>query len=1120
MSQAISRESFDELKNYLGVYLQQGRVILDSDWNESQDVAVSLIRRASREAFGDGSPNTGFAIDPVFPPPPQLLMQASHGTSGGGSLGSDIAAIAGACIVDLITLLLYVIFGPILFFLNFRGQLLDDCETITGWSLSSAEGQLRLGKDRPYQGNNFVRLSGHPGTVDIIKTLANVVDLSAFEIITYRYRLNHLTPGPMKFFLEDDAGNRSVWDRNNPAFATDLWLAGFAGPLDLSFHVVTDNLSAGIQGQSYSVQLTAFGGTTPITWTATGLPAGITFSLNPAPPAAWQANKAYVVGNTVTPNPPNGHFYSCSKAGTSGAAQPAFPTGTGQTVNDNTVTWTESTPSNAYRAAQLSGTPTANGNLQVTIKLTDAANKTATKLYSLQIQAAAAWQANKAYNFGDIVFPTPTSGNVYSCTKAGTSGAAQPAFPTSPGQLVSDGTVVWTEKAPAFPFGGSTDFLYLINQTETPTGTPANLTRIKKYGFTLYQDPTNPLVWDIDDLRLGNTALENQAANNNFIVRGSQYSQFLSQVTLLTMLQTSPAFGGGSGGSGGTSSGLDLSGLLDLINTNFQLAEPSVENAGRFYVAGYPCLQVQDVLYSEQADPNDPPMTTPTPGVIRQDSVFLDVWTESVTYVDDPAIREIALGGPDTTTRLRARFRVRVNIGPANWQPNHSYKIGDTTFTNPPNGHYYSCTKAGVSGGTQPSFPTTAGGTIGDGGASWQETPAPGAVPVGKGFGRGTLNTEGSYIGQANRFYRVEIDKPGNINAATFRWSEDNASTIQRVIVDIPPGSTTITVEDASAYHPGDFILIRKEFGEEQHRIASVFGNTISLQAATGAQLALFPAAAVVPNFTTFAVTDHPRVERWNAFGVPIIADPKDATVSAAILLNDGVQVRFGGFGMRKKDYWNFTTRYLAGDQASGIDPDTRIQALDFAAPHGVAHYYAPLALITRNGSDPNPDQIFNIKDRRQRVGNSTTDMSTIPDVTVTGTALTYAGGATLVPASLDSQFLVFWSGDLFLPGAPPANAAITVQASFFNDAITDPSHDAQTGKIQDRTLQIPLVNKPIKTDIPVTLLFAKSDTSFLFLPNTFVPTSVQVFIKLDQTGYTVQLTNMRVTVLEMKKSF
>ena len=93
MVRAVSRESFDELKNYLGVYQQQGRVILDADWNESQDIAVSYVRRLGREALGEGSPNRGFAIDPVFPPPPQLILSTVDTT--GLDFEQAIAVILG-----------------------------------------------------------------------------------------------------------------------------------------------------------------------------------------------------------------------------------------------------------------------------------------------------------------------------------------------------------------------------------------------------------------------------------------------------------------------------------------------------------------------------------------------------------------------------------------------------------------------------------------------------------------------------------------------------------------------------------------------------------------------------------------------------------------------------------------------------------------------------------------------------------------------------------------------------------------------------------------------------------------------------------------------------------------
>jgi len=60
----------------------------------------------------------------------------------------------------------------------------------------------------------------------------------------------------------------------------------------------------------------------------------------------WKASTAYAVGEVITPNTGttgNGHTYRCTTAGTSGTSQPSFPTGTGQTVSDGSVVWTETT---------------------------------------------------------------------------------------------------------------------------------------------------------------------------------------------------------------------------------------------------------------------------------------------------------------------------------------------------------------------------------------------------------------------------------------------------------------------------------------------------------------------------------------------------------------------------------------------------------------------------------------------------------------------------------------------------------------------------------------------------------------------------------------------------------
>ena len=633
MSRAISRESFDELKSYLGVYLQQGRVILDSDWNENQDIAVALQRRLSSEALGEGSPNRGFAIDAIL-------------TRGLKIFGNSLP-----------------------FLIDFPGTLQDDFESADGWQLSSPLGSIRTSGDQPYEGEGFLRVSGHPGTVQLTRTLPGVIDLSKSEFATFRYRINQPGRGVLKFFVEDQNKNRSVWLVKDPAIARDFWLAGFAGPLDLQFGILTRTLPPGHLTppgglpRDYLGRLTYVGGTQPVTASLAGgaLPPGLTLAVS-AP----------------TPDDPG--------------------------------------------LVRFTGRPTAAGTFTFTVKLTDAANRSATRSLSITVT-------------------TPVAGDFEA---------------SSTGE-------------------DSVDQLPSLVKSELPTGVPADVTRIQRYGFEIYQDPANPLVWDFDALRLGSNALCNEMAANNFVIRGSLLSQFRHEIGLFRLFYA--AFGGP------TFNPVDF---FSFLNSR---AEPSIENAGRMYVAGLPCTQIEDVLYSMQADPNDPPLTPPPAGVVRKDLVYLDAWQDAVTYVEDPEIREVALGGPDTSTRSRVRSRVRVMQG----------------------------------SGTQP-----------------------GVLPAG-GIGKGTLASLGVYTGAANRLYRIEIDTPGDINTATFRWSDDNASTVQRIIQSVPPGSTRIVVEDASALRPGDQILISKEFGSEAHVVASLSGNVITLANPTGAQLGSLPAMAASP---------------------------------------------------------------------------------------------------------------------------------------------------------------------------------------------------------------------------------------------------------------------------------
>lgn len=60
----FSRDTFDRLKHYVGVRLQQGVPIVDADWNEMDDVRRYELRTFLRWFVGDGVPqgNDGFAV--------------------------------------------------------------------------------------------------------------------------------------------------------------------------------------------------------------------------------------------------------------------------------------------------------------------------------------------------------------------------------------------------------------------------------------------------------------------------------------------------------------------------------------------------------------------------------------------------------------------------------------------------------------------------------------------------------------------------------------------------------------------------------------------------------------------------------------------------------------------------------------------------------------------------------------------------------------------------------------------------------------------------------------------------------------------------------------------------
>jgi hypothetical protein len=81
---------------------------------------------------------------------------------------------------------------------------------------------------------------------------------------------------------------------------------------------------------------------------------------------------------------------------------------------------------------------------------------------------------------------------------------------------------------------------------------------------------------------------------------------------------------------------------------------------GRYYVDGILCENEQEnMTYMTQKDFPTPP-TLPTGASYL---VYLDVWERHITALEDDDIREKALDGPDTATRTKVVWQVKIDDG-------------------------------------------------------------------------------------------------------------------------------------------------------------------------------------------------------------------------------------------------------------------------------------------------------------------------------------------------------------------------------------------------------------------------------------------------------------------------
>ena len=378
--------------------------------------------------------------------------------------------------------------------------------------------------------------------------------------------------------------------------------------------------------------------------------------------------------------------------------------------------------------------------------------------------------------------------------------------------------------------------------------------------------------------------------------------------------------------------------VLGVLN----LAGNFIIHPGRLYVDGIACskdhIEPIETYYSQKAYPEALPLE---PADNRIDLVYTDVFQRHITAIEDPELREVALGGPDTCTRVQTVAQVKVLKGSVDASTG---RLDCATLPAGLKKQFDQLLAAGQ--GTLSTLVTAPG-------------PADNLCEIA---------ADSDYLGLDNRLYRVEIHDAGPVGKARFKWSKNNGAMAVAMVEDAAPatGSNPQQVrlerlgrDRATYFSVGDWVEISDDLTE----LADAYGadglpvrrvgelrqvkevdpdaNTITLDSALA---------------HSYTIARHAKVRQWD--GVGLTAVFVDTAHTPQLDFGDGVQITFDGGTrlMLSGDYWQFTARGITG----------QIEKLDHAPPAGVVHHFCPLALIKWRRNASGVFEIVDVADCRK----------------------------------------------------------------------------------------------------------------------------------------------------------
>ncbi|GLH74146.1 hypothetical protein GETHLI_26480 [Geothrix limicola] len=384
---------------------------------------------------------------------------------------------------------------------------------------------------------------------------------------------------------------------------------------------------------------------------------------------------------------------------------------------------------------------------------------------------------------------------------------------------------------------------------------------------------------------------------------------------------------------------------------------------GRYYVNGI--LVENDADCSFLAQPDYPvPTAKLLTGVTGNFLAYLDVWERHVTALEEPEIREVALGGPDTATRAEVVWQVKLYPLPG-VATNTGKNAASTALPSlQPDAMKVLFTKAA-------SQDTTAKAGSPAAFALSQDLPIPLSYATLRARAKQNppdtdpcaIPPASSYRGLENQLYRVEVHNGGQLSdKPTFKWSRENGSVtfpILKITADTTNATTTLSLANLGRDQKlglavGDWV----EIVDDTYVLQNLAEPLLQVTSISLDDLSVTVSGLRATANRGDDPTQHPLLRRWDQPGsatdltngaVPITLG--SATVDTDwIGLEDGVQILFEALAQtnglaffRTGDYWLIPARVATGD----VEWPQSAGTASALPPRGVEHQYAALARIS-----------------------------------------------------------------------------------------------------------------------------------------------------------------------------